>query len=206
MVKSNTLPDHYNDIDKIYDEIWSRLKIGKKDRNSEFHQCYIASFGSDFPSVRTVVLRHVNNEETSIGFHTDIRSNKINEIKDNSNVTVLLYDHTNKIQIKLNGIVEINHKNSNTKAIWTNVRDFSKKCYLVKSAPGTISNKPTSGYPEKFDEALPTNEELELGYDNFSYINIKIKAIEWLYLHQNGHRRAKFIINNDNIIKQWIAP
>ena len=34
MVESNTLPDHYNDIDKIYDEIWSRLRIGKKDRNS----------------------------------------------------------------------------------------------------------------------------------------------------------------------------
>ena len=43
MVESNTLPDHYNDIDKIYDEIWSRLRIGKKDRNSEFHQCYVAS-------------------------------------------------------------------------------------------------------------------------------------------------------------------
>ena len=64
MVENNNLPDHYNDIDKIYDEIWSRLKIGKKDRNSEFHQCYVASTGNEFPSVRTVVLRHVNNTET----------------------------------------------------------------------------------------------------------------------------------------------
>ena len=116
MVESNTLPDHYNDIDKIYDEIWSRLRIGKKDRNSEFHQCYVASSGNEFPSVRTVVLRHVDKDLLTIGFHTDIRSSKINDIKTNSNVTVLLYDHAAKIQLKINGIAEINHKNANTKA------------------------------------------------------------------------------------------
>ena len=100
------LTDSYlrDDIDKIYDEIWSRLKIGKKDRNSEFHQCYVASTGNEFPSVRTVVLRHVNKDQLTIGFHTDVRSNKINDINNNSNVTVLLYDHAAKIQVKINGI------------------------------------------------------------------------------------------------------
>ena len=206
MVESNTLPDHYNDIDKIYDEIWSRLRIGKKDRNSEFHQCYVASSGNEFPSVRTVVLRHVDKDLLTIGFHTDIRSSKINDIETNSNVTVLLYDHAAKIQLKINGIAEINHKNANTKAIWSNIRDFSKKCYLVKNAPGTESSTPTSGYPEQYEDTLPNSEELELGYENFTHININIKAIEWLYLHQNGHRRAKFTISKTNINKQWIAP
>jgi 3-hydroxyisobutyrate dehydrogenase len=206
MVDSDTLPDHYNDIDKIYDEIWSRLRIGKKDRNSEFHQCYVASSGNEFPSVRTVVLRHVDKDLLTIGFHTDIRSSKINDIKTNSNVTVLLYDHAAKIQLKINGIAEINHKNANTKAIWSNIRDFSKKCYLVKNAPGTESNTPTSGYPEQYEDILPSPEELESGYQNFTHVNINIKAIEWLYLHQNGHRRAKFTISKTNIDKQWIAP
>lgn len=206
MVESSNLPDHYNDIDKIYDEIWSRLKIGKKDRNSEFHQCYVASTGNEFPSVRTVVLRHVDKDLLTIGFHTDIRSNKINEIKHKSNVTVLLYDHASKIQLKINGIAEINHKNANTEAIWSNIRDFSKKCYSVQYAPGTNSSKPTSGYPEEYEDTLPPPQELELGYENFSHVSIAIKAIEWLYLHQSGHRRAKFTINKTSIDKQWIAP
>jgi hypothetical protein len=206
MVENNNLPDHYNDIDKIYEEIWSRLKIGKKDRNSEFHQCYVASTGNEFPSVRTVVLRHVNKDQLTIGFHTDIRSNKINDINDNSNVTVLLYDHAAKIQVKINGIAEINHKNTNTEAIWSNIRDFSKKCYSVQYAPGTNSNEPTSGYPDQYEDTLPPPQELELGYENFAHVNIAIKAIEWLYLHQNGHRRAKFTIDPDHIDRQWIAP
>jgi|TARA_B110000259_G_scaffold183617_1_gene229176 hypothetical protein len=206
MVENNNLPDHYNDIDKIYDEIWSRLKIGKKDRNSEFHQCYVASSGNNFPSIRTVVLRHLDKELLTIGFHTDIRSNKINEIKHNSNLTVLLYDHVGKIQIKINGIALINHKNANTEAIWSKIRDFSKKCYLVQHAPGTNSSKATSGYPEHYENTLPSPQELELGYENFSHVSISIKVIEWLYLHQNGHRRARFTIDSDHIDKQWIAP
>jgi pyridoxamine 5'-phosphate oxidase len=206
MVENNNLPDHYNDIDKIYDEIWSRLKIGKKDRNSEFHQCYVASSGNNFPSIRTVVLRHLDKELLTIGFHTDIRSNKINEIKHNSNLTVLLYDHIGKIQIKINGIALINHKNANTEAIWSKIRDFSKKCYLVQHAPGTNSSEATSGYPEHYENTLPSPQELELGYENFSHVSISIKVIEWLYLHQNGHRRARFTIDSDHIDKQWIAP
>ena len=77
MVTNSNLPEHYNDIDKIYLEIWERLIDGKKNRNSELHQCYVATNSDKFPSLRTVVLRHVNQENLSIGFHTDKRSNKI---------------------------------------------------------------------------------------------------------------------------------
>ena len=200
------LPNHYDDLDLIYNEIWTSLIRGKKDSKSEFHQCYVSTHSDDYPSLRTVVLRHVDKDHLTISFHTDIRSSKIDDIETNSNVTVLLYDHTAKIQLKINGIAEINHKNANTKAIWSNIRDFSKKCYLVKNAPGTESSTPTSGYPEQYEDMLPSPEELELGYENFTHVNINIKAIEWLYLHQNGHRRAKFTISKTNIDKQWIAP
>ena len=181
MVENNNLPDHYNDIDKIYEEIWSRLKIGKKDRNSEFHQCYVASAGNEFPSVRTVVLRHVNKDQLTIGFHTDIRSNKINNINDNPNVTVLLYSHDKKIQIQIKGTAEINNQNERTSEVWKNIRSFSKKCYIVEQAPGSKSDVPLSGYLPEHEKTVPDDEVLEQGYKNFSLIDVKIKRIEWLY-------------------------
>jgi hypothetical protein len=206
MVTNSNLPEHYNDIDKIYVEIWERLIDGKKNRNSELHQCYVATNSDKFPALRTVVLRHVNQENLSIGFHTDKRSNKINEISEDSNVSVLFYDHEHKIQIRINGQAEVNHNNDSTAAIWSNIRSFSKKCYLVEKAPGTQSEIPTSGYPPQFESILPSDAELEAGYENFTYINIQIESIEWLYLHKDGHRRALFNFTDNNINKQWITP
>ena len=206
MVTEDSYPIYYNDLDLIYETIWSLLITGKKDRNSDFHQCYIASHSNPYPSIRTVVLRHVDKDLNTIGFHTDIRSNKINEIGNNSNVSVLLYDHDQKILVKLYGNATWNQKNDKTELIWTKIRPFSKKCYLVQNSPGSASELPTSGYSADIEKIQPDDKTLEKGYENFALIEIKIKKLEWLYLHKDGHRRAVFTINHDDFTKEWISP
>ena len=97
-------PDFYNDLDKIVDAIWDLLLIGKNKSKSEFHQGYIATYNNNYPSIRTVVLRHVNKSKNTISFHTDIRSKKIEELKNNNKLSMLFYDHGKKIQLKISGI------------------------------------------------------------------------------------------------------
>ena len=65
-------PDFYDDLEKTYDNIWDQLIIGKSKSKSELHQGYISTFNESFPSVRTVVLRHVDKKNNTISFHTDI--------------------------------------------------------------------------------------------------------------------------------------
>jgi pyridoxamine 5'-phosphate oxidase len=201
------LPDHYDDLDLIYNEIWTSLIRGKKDSKSEFHQCYVSTYSDDYPLLRTVVLRHANKDNLTISFHTDIRSNKINNINDNPNVTVLLYSHDKKIQIQIKGTGEINNQNERTSEVWKNIRSFSKKCYIVERAPGSKSDVPLSGYLPEHEKTVPDDEILQQGYKNFSLVDIKINKIEWLYLHRYGHRRALFEVSNCEIInKQWLTP
>ena len=201
------LPNHYDDLDLIYNEIWISLIRGKKDSKSEFHQCYVSTHSDDYPSLRTVVLRHANKDNLTISFHTDIRSNKINNINDNPNVTVLLYSHDQKIQIQIKGRAEINNQNDRTSEVWKNIRSFSKKCYIVEQAPGSKSDVPLSGYLPEHEKALPDDEILKNGYKNFALIDITIEKLEWLYLHRYGHRRALFEIKNKEIKnKQWLTP
>ncbi|MAE37278.1 MAG: pyridoxamine 5'-phosphate oxidase [Pelagibacteraceae bacterium] len=201
------LPNHYDDLDLIYNEIWTSLIRGKKDSKSEFHQCYVSTHSDDYPSLRTVVLRHADKENLTISFHTDIRSNKINHINDNPNVTVLLYSHDKKIQIQIKGTAEINNQNERTSEVWKNIRSFSKKCYIVEQAPGSKSDVPLSGYLPEHEKALPDDETLKNGYKNFALIDITIEKLEWLYLHRYGHRRALFEIKNKEIKnKQWLTP
>ena len=57
------------------------------------------------------------------------------------------------------------------------------------------------------DISLPDEEILNSGYENFTLVNMEILEIEWLYLHRHGHRRAKFIINNKDLVKKvWLTP
>ena len=200
-------PEHYDDIDNIYQLIWELLEFGKKNSNSDIHQGYLATHSGSFPSVRTVVLRGVNYNEKIISFHTDFRSEKIKEISENNKISILFYDHNKKIQIKCSGIGIINNQNDNADQAWQRTQSFSKKCYIVNEAPGSISEKPTSGYKKEHEIELPDEEILNSGYENFTLVDMEISEMEWLYLHRHGHRRAKFIISNKNLVKKvWLTP
>ena len=200
-------PEHYDNIDNIYKTIWKLLDKGKKDINSPFHQAYLATHSNNYPSIRTVVLRNVNSKDKIISFHTDIRSKKINEILNNNNISILFYDHGEKIQIKCSGRGIINNKNVSSNQSWQKTKPFSKKCYIVDDPPGSISERPTSGYKKEHEIELPNEEILNSVYENFTLINMEILEIEWLYLYRYGHRRVKFIINNKELEKKvWLTP
>ena len=200
-------PDHYENIDYIYELIWELLQRGKDDINSPFHQAYLATHADKYPSIRTVVLRNVNLKDKIISFHTDFRSKKVSEIKNNNKISILFYDHNEKIQIRCAGRAIINNKNKYSKKSWGETMPFSKKCYIVDEPPGSASEIPTSGYKKEHEIELPSEEILNSGYENFTLVNMEILEIEWLYLYRYGHRRAKFIINNKNLEKKvWLTP
>ena len=200
-------PDHYDNIDNIYETIWHLLDKGIRDINSPFHQAYLATHSELYPSIRTIVLRNVNSKDKIISFHTDIRSKKISEILSNNNISILFYDHGEKIQIKCSGRGIVNNKNENSNQSWAKTMPFSKKCYIVDEPPGSTSKIPTSGYKKEHEVELPGEEILNSGYENFTLVNMEILEIEWLYLYRYGHRRAKFIINNKNLEKKvWLTP
>ena len=85
-------PDYYNDLDKIYLKIWDLLKIGLQNRNLPFHIPVFICGDSNKSDGRIVVLRGINKEEKKIWFHSDIRSNKVKNLKLNSKATFLFYD------------------------------------------------------------------------------------------------------------------
>ena len=81
---------------------------------------------------------------------------------------------------------------------------MSRKCYLIDSGPGTESPNPTSGLKPELDNFEFTMKQSEEGYKNFTVVQCKIKSIEWLYLAVNGHRRARFELDNNK--EYWLVP
>jgi len=199
-------PDYYNNLNKVYSKIWDLLILGLKNRNAPFHIPVFICGNKEKIDGRIVVLRGVNEKEKKIWFHSDIRSNKVKNLKSNSNATLLFYDKVEKVQLRIGVNTKINYQNGITEKSWKKTALMSRQCYLGEKAPGSNSLEPSSGLTESIDNLKYSLEESEVGYKNFCVIETFIKSIEWLYLAAKGHRRAYFTFKNNSVEKKWLIP
>ena len=197
-------PAYYEDLIEIKNKIWLMLDNAVRDRGSPFRiPVFICGNQDDFDG-RIVVLRKSDQSNNLVQYHSDIRSDKISKLKDNKNASMLFYDKEEKIQVRLKVKCTINHENEITKDSWLKTGHISRKCYLVDSGPGTVSDTPTSGLRPELDNFEFTMKQSEAGYKNFTVIQCKVKSIEWLYLTAKGHRRARFDLENNK--ETWLTP
>ena len=197
-------PAYYEDFTEIKKKIWSMLNNAVTNRSSQFRiPTFICGHNNDVDG-RIVVLRKSDQQNNLVQFHSDIRSDKIELLKNNPNAALLFYDKDEKIQVRLKVNCIINHENDITKSSWEKTQHISRKCYLVNNGPGTESDIPTSGLKPELDNFDYTKEQSEEGYKNFTVIQCKIKSIEWLYLAAKGHRRAKFDLESKK--DTWLVP
>ena len=197
-------PAYYEDFTEIKKKIWSMLDDAVTNRSSQFRiPTFICGHNNDIDG-RIVVLRKSDQQNNLVQFHSDIRSDKIELLKNNSNAALLFYDKDEKIQVRLKVNCIINYNNDITKNSWEKTQHISRKCYLVNNGPGTESDVPTSGLKPELDNFDYTKQQSEEGYKNFTVIQCKIKSIEWLYLAAIGHRRAKIDLESNK--DTWLVP
>ena len=199
-------PDYYNDLDKVYLKIWELLKIGLQNRDLPFHIPVFICGSERKIDGRIVVLRGIDKKEKKIWFHSDIRSNKIKVLKSSPDATLLFYDKSEKIQLRISGNTKVNYQNHISKKAWEKTVHMSRQCYLGAMAPGSDTSAATSGLTDEVDNLKYTKKESEEGYKNFCVIETFIKSIEWLYLAAKGHRRAHFSLKNNSLEKKWLIP
>jgi len=200
----NNIPNYYNNIDLILDEIWSLLQRGVADRNEDFRLPVVIVSSTDSAEGRIVVLRGAFKDKNILRFHTDFRSSKIKSLKENKKIYFVFYNKKRKIQVRAEGIAIVHKDNEITKEAWTKTQMMSRKCYLSPQAPGDFINDSASDLSKDMGNEIPTYEQSEIGYKNFCVIESKIKSFEWLYLASQGHRRAKFMLDENK--STWLVP
>ena len=200
----NNIPNYYNNIDLILDEIWSLLQRGVADRNEDFRLPVVIVSATDSAEGRIVVLRGAFKDKNILRFHTDFRSSKIKSLKENKKIYFVFYNKKRKIQVRAEGVAIVHKDNEITKEAWTKTQMMSRKCYLSPRAPGDFINDSASDLSKDMGNEIPTYEQSEIGYKNFCVIESKIKSFEWLYLASQGHRRAKFMLDENK--STWLVP
>jgi len=194
-------------LEGILDHIWSCLEDGVKRAKSEYHIPSVATVTEGgLPSVRSVVLRQAKRSENLLAFHTDRRAPKFQEARDGAHVAFHFYAPSEKNQIRILAESQPHLDDEDTKQIYQSMPARCQRVYLTPSSPGEEFPEPVSNIPEEFIERNPTPEEGAPGYANFSVIYCKILEIDTLYLDYNGHVRAQFDLQGDEIVSRWVCP
>jgi len=194
-------------INEIFEDIKKNLTRSVKDRKHTFHTPVFSNINNENSiESRVVVLRQFDSQNMVLNFHTDVRSPKITSLKKNNNSLFVFYDYKLKIQLRIKTVSIINNQNTIAEEMWEKTKLFSRKCYLTKKAPSSVTSLPEDGIDERLKGKEPTLEESENGYKNFTVVQNAIQQIDWLYLAASGHRRLKVILKNKIPSFEWIIP
>ncbi len=192
------MPAYYSDMALTLTEIQRLLEEGSVNRKVAAHHPVVATIdASGAPSQRVMILRECNWAKSTLRFHTDLRSDKIAQVTANTIGSVLIYDERAKLQIRLSGKISLGEKEIAQDA-WNASTEFARRCYMTQSAPGSIANGPISGLPEWIEGKQPTLDMLSDARVNFAILRFEFNQIDWLYLANAGHRRAKFV-------REWVS-
>ena len=208
-MEAGTIPTFYNDLSLSLAEARRLIEPGAIDRRSEAHCPSVATLDADgFPSQRVMILRHVDWELRKLRFHTDARSTKTQTLSERNAASVLFYLPETKIQLRLNGTMSITTVGKEIDQAWDDATLFARRAYMATTAPGAVVEQPVSGLPNFIEGRQPTDEDIAPARENFALLHLKFDTVEWLYLANSGHRRARWRWNpsSANWHGCWLIP
>ena len=200
--------DFYDDLSGVLERSWRLLEQSIDDPTSPVRTPVLISVSADgLAQGRTVVLRAFNRQQRQLKIYTDVRSEKVAQLRTQPVCTLVAYQPNPMIQLRLKTNAVVNHNNEITRESWAVMPGPNRCNYLTDPNPGSISVKATDGRPVINAESVPTNDENEIAYSHFSVIVFAINELEWLYLPRRGHRRAQFIWDRTNSLQSnWLIP
>ncbi|MER0239746.1 pyridoxamine 5'-phosphate oxidase family protein [Fulvimarina sp. MAC8] len=207
------LPDWYDDLDGTLDNALAELSAAVSDRGHGFRTFTLASIGPEgAPSARIVVLRAVDAPRRQLRFHTDLRSEKVDQLAKNDLVSMVFYDKARKLQLRVNGraavksIAEGDGDDLAAQAFAAS-QPMSRECYRVEPGSGSIIDAP-DGYSHA---AVSDREDGDVltdpGAEHFAAVVVTFDVIEVLYLAAEGHRRSRFEWSDGGAFQGvWLTP
>ena len=200
--------DFYDDLSGVLERSWLLLEQSIEDPTSPVRTPVLISVSADgLAQGRTVVLRAFNRQQRQLKIYTDVRSEKVAQLRTQPVCTLVAYQPNPMIQLRLKTNAVVNHNNEITRESWAVMPGPNRCNYLTDPNPGSISEKATDGRPIINAESVPTNDENEIAYSHFSVIVFAINELEWLYLPRRWHRRAQFIWDRTKSLQSnWLIP
>lgn len=183
-----------NELGEICDEVWKLLAEAVTDESSPWRIFSLATLGDDeWPTVRQVVLRGVGCERRELIFSTDPRTPKWVQLQVNPRAEVLFWDEVKKVQLRCRVSARCHEGDELARAYQEQMPAHLAGDFAALSIPGSRIQDAASGY--------------ELGEDwSFGVVILEVTEMDWLELGRLGHRRVRFLLQDERWVGSWVQP
>lgn len=200
--------DRYGDLSTVRTRVWRRLSVAAEEPGHPYRTLTFGTAQADAPHLRTVVLRAANRDHRRLAFHSDRRSQKIDDIRATGQIAWLGWDRETAEQVRLQGRATVHTDDAVADAMWEAQAPASLDVYAGTTAPGTPVDAPDDGLDAAVKREPVTRSDVAAGRPYFAVVRTVIDEIDWLHLHPDGHYRARFAYDADAEAFEgsWILP
>ena len=189
------------ELEQIPEQLGHLLQEGVTLGKSPLHTPCLGTISEHGPTLRTVVLRHFNEQERTLACHTDRRSSKVTEVLEDPRVSWLFYDRDRKLQLRLAGNATVHKDDDFAQYCWSETQEQGRACYNTQTGSGKTVVKPAAA-----PDLIASREEEKAARSHFTVIACQIQFVDWLILSSKGHRRAQFQWRDSGWESTWVAP
>lgn len=193
-------------LERLRHRIFQQLLKAPKSFRHPWHQGTVASVDGQQARARIVVLQAVEAPDLKLRFHTDRRASKVGQLELAPRIEWLFYQPASRIQLRLTGEAEVLTSGPDWESAWKNTVLQSRRCYLAPLPPATPVPDISVNLPAGMENRHPSAEESEAGRANFAIVNCRIQALDWMFLHHNGHLRCLIENQNGQWQTAWATP
>jgi len=175
----------------IQAEIWEQLAAATADTQHPWRTPVLATINGHLADARTVVLREFDLRDRRFTIYTDELAAKVSQLLSHPVGTLVMWSHQLGWQLRCRVHLALEMSGLAASSRWARIKlSPAAQDYLSPLPPGTTIESPE----------IPTHAAVPRDY--FSIITAQVLSIDWLELHELGHRRARFDGNEG----RWLQP
>ncbi|MDA1267855.1 MAG: pyridoxamine 5'-phosphate oxidase family protein [Bacteroidetes bacterium] len=164
---------------EIWQTVLHELHRGALDAKHPFRYVTLATIGTYFPHVRTVVLRELTSNLEFL-VYIDARSAKVQDLLEVPRVSLLFYHPKKQVQVRVKALATIHSEDELAQEYWKRISEKRQSEYKSSLAPGTRIENPELGWESSMERSY------------FSVLKFSPLSIEVLQLAKDGHLRIQF--------------
>jgi pyridoxamine 5'-phosphate oxidase len=176
-------------LQAIEAELWRELQAAPRDKQHPWRTPVLATTDGQAADARTVILREVNTEQATLLMYSDARAGKVAQIAAHPLGTLVMWSPSLGWQLRLRVHLQAVTDGLELSSRWARLKlSPAANDYLSSQAPG-----------DPLDNTLGTRGERAF----FALLEARVLSVDWLELHAQGHRRARF---SSDATARWLQP
>jgi pyridoxamine 5'-phosphate oxidase len=176
-------------LQAIEAELWRELQAAPRDKLHPWRTPVLATTDGQVGDARTVILRESDHAQARLLVYTDARAGKVAQIGEHPLGTLVMWSPAMGWQLRLRVHLQTVTDGLELSSRWARLKlSPAANDYLSPQAPGT-----------PLEHALDTRGDRA----HFALLQAQVLSIDWLELHVQGHRRARF---GNHTTPCWLQP